>query len=118
MSGLWMLRSRLVPPGGRPVLEGASLSIAAGEVVGVLRAERGGQTTLIRAGLGLVEAQVRSSLAAKPESPLRTRTRGPRRLPAPRTPCRLEPASLARRGPRRAKPAGPQSPEPGLGGAR
>lgn len=65
MSGLWSFDRVSFRQGGRPVLEGASLSIAAGEVVGVLGPNGAGKTTLIRAGLGLVEAQGAIELGGK-----------------------------------------------------
>lgn len=66
MSGLWSFDGVSVRQGGRLVLDGASLSVAAGEVVGVLGPNGAGKTTLIRAGLGLVDSTGGIILAGKP----------------------------------------------------
>ncbi|WP_126976021.1 ABC transporter ATP-binding protein [Frigidibacter oleivorans] len=51
---------------GRPVLEGATLTIGAGEVVGLIGPNGAGKTTLLRAALGLIPAKGHASLAALP----------------------------------------------------
>lgn len=54
MSALWTLADISVQRGQRPVLEGASLTVAGGEVVGVVGPNGAGKTSLLRAGLGLM----------------------------------------------------------------
>lgn len=66
MSGLWSFHGVSVRQGGRLVLEGASFSVAAGEIVGVLGPNGAGKTTLIRAGLGLAESAGGIELGGKP----------------------------------------------------
>ncbi|SER71764.1 iron complex transport system ATP-binding protein [Tranquillimonas rosea] len=51
---------------GRPVLRDATLSVGAGELVGLIGPNGAGKTTLMRAALGLLGARGRSSLAALP----------------------------------------------------
>lgn len=53
MSALLELSGAVVVRAGRPVLDGASLSVRAGEVVGVVGPNGAGKTTLLRAALGL-----------------------------------------------------------------
>ncbi len=50
--------------GGRTVLDGATLTVAAGEVVGLIGPNGAGKTTLMRAAMGLEPAGGHSSLAA------------------------------------------------------
>jgi iron complex transport system ATP-binding protein len=57
--------------GGREVLTAVSLSVAPGEIVGVVGANGSGKTTLVRAALGLVRlANGRALLAGRPVSSL------------------------------------------------
>ena len=53
MSAALELQDVAVRRGARMVLEGVSLTVAAGEVVGVVGPNGAGKTTLIRAALGL-----------------------------------------------------------------
>lgn len=50
----WTLTELSARQGRKVVLEGASLSVAAGEVVGVVGPNGAGKTSLLRAGLGLL----------------------------------------------------------------
>ncbi|MDO8297004.1 MAG: ABC transporter ATP-binding protein [Caulobacter sp.] len=54
MTAAWDLRELVVRQGGRPALRGAGLTVAAGEMVGVIGPNGSGKTTLLRAGLGLL----------------------------------------------------------------
>ena len=54
MSALWTLETLTARQGRKTVLDGASLSVAAGEVVGVVGPNGAGKTSLLRAGLGLL----------------------------------------------------------------
>jgi iron complex transport system ATP-binding protein len=68
MTAAWTLTDLHVRLGARMAVEGASLTVAAGELVGVLGANGSGKTTLLRAGLGLQKA--RSGHAALGGRPL------------------------------------------------
>lgn len=54
MSALWTLTAISARHGRKTVLEEASLTVAAGEVVGVVGPNGAGKTSLLRAGLGLL----------------------------------------------------------------
>jgi iron complex transport system ATP-binding protein len=61
------LDSACVAIAGRAVLEGASLAVAPGEVVGVVGANGAGKTTLLRAALGLAKLSAGGArLAGRP----------------------------------------------------
>lgn len=50
----WEITDLVAAQGGRQVLNGVSLTVSAGEVVGVLGPNGAGKTTLLKAGLGLL----------------------------------------------------------------
>ena len=54
MSAVWEIAGVTARQGGRVALDGASLAVFAGDVVGVLGPNGAGKTTLLRAGLGLL----------------------------------------------------------------
>ena len=54
MSAVWEIVGATARQGGRVALHDASLSVSAGEIVGVLGPNGAGKTTLLRAGLGLL----------------------------------------------------------------
>ena len=54
MSAIWTLEALSARRGRKTVLEGASLAVTAGEVVGVVGPNGAGKTSLLRAGLGLL----------------------------------------------------------------
>jgi iron complex transport system ATP-binding protein len=58
MSALWILSDITARQGRKTVLETASLTVAAGEVVGVVGPNGAGKTSLLRAGLGLLPLTV------------------------------------------------------------
>ncbi|MBW7923039.1 MAG: ABC transporter ATP-binding protein [Rubellimicrobium sp.] len=63
MNALLDLDRLTVRRGARAVVDGVSLRVAAGEVVGLLGPNGAGKTTLLRAALGLLPHEGRSSLA-------------------------------------------------------
>lgn len=56
MSALWTLKDLSARQGRKTVLQAASLSVWAGEVVGVVGPNGAGKTSLLRVGLGLLPA--------------------------------------------------------------
>ena len=71
MSALWTLENATAVRGRKTVLETASLSVAAGEVVGVVGPNGAGKTSLLRAGLGLLPlAAGEARLSDRPIGPL------------------------------------------------
>lgn len=54
MSAIWSLADLTARRGRKTVLEGASLAVTAGEVVGVVGPNGAGKTSLLRGGLGLL----------------------------------------------------------------
>lgn len=76
MTAAWDLRDLVVRQGGRPALRGAGLTVAAGEMVGVLGPNGSGKTTLLRAGLGLLRRDSGSaSLGGRPVEALSEQAR-------------------------------------------
>lgn len=57
MSATWTLEGLSARQGRKTVLEAVSLSVATGELVGIVGPNGAGKTSLLRAGLGLLPAQ-------------------------------------------------------------
>ncbi len=67
MSALWTLTDVTARQGRKTVLEAASLSVTAGEVVGVVRPNGAVKTSLLRAALGLLPLSAgEARLSARP----------------------------------------------------
>jgi iron complex transport system ATP-binding protein len=62
MSALWTLNNLSVRQGRNAVVEAAKLSVAPGELVGVVGPNGAGKTSLLRAGLGLLPAAAGEAL--------------------------------------------------------
>ncbi len=75
MSALWSLQGLTARQGRKTVLDGASLSVSAGEVVGVVGPNGAGKTSLLRAGLGLLAAEGEARLSDRPVAQLKPHER-------------------------------------------
>lgn len=76
MSALWTLEALMARQGRKTVLDGASLSVAAGEVVGVVGPNGAGKTSLLRAGLGLLPLSAgQATLSGRPLAQLKPHER-------------------------------------------
>lgn len=75
MSALWSLQGLTARQGRKTVLDGASLTVFAGEVVGVVGPNGAGKTSLLRAGLGLLAAGGEAKLSDVPVSQLKPHER-------------------------------------------
>ncbi len=75
MSALWSLKGLTARQGRKMVLDGASLSVSAGEVVGVVGPNGAGKTSLLRAGLGLLAAAGEAKLSDRPVAQLKPHER-------------------------------------------
>jgi len=64
MTAAWTIEGAKVRRGKALVLDGASLTVAAGEVLGVVGPNGAGKTSLLRAGLGLMPLEAGSALLA------------------------------------------------------
>jgi iron complex transport system ATP-binding protein len=65
VSAVWELSGLTARQGGRVALEGASLTLNPGEILGVLGPNGAGKTTLLRAGLGLMPADGEAMLQGR-----------------------------------------------------
>jgi iron complex transport system ATP-binding protein len=75
VSALWSLKGLTARQGRKMVLDGASLSVSAGEVVGVVGPNGAGKTSLLRAGLGLLAAAGEAKLSDRPVAQLKPHER-------------------------------------------
>lgn len=76
MSALWSLKGLTARQGRKTVLDGASLSVSAGEVVGVVGPNGAGKTSLLRAGLGLLATTTgAAALSGRPVAQLKPHER-------------------------------------------
>lgn len=76
MSAVWILNGVTASQGRKAVLEAASLTIVAGEVVGVVGPNGAGKTSLLRAGLGLLPLSAgEARLSDRPVSQLKPEER-------------------------------------------
>ncbi|MEJ2814346.1 ABC transporter ATP-binding protein [Caulobacter sp. CCG-8] len=64
MTAAWTIEGAKARRGKALVLDGASLTVAAGEVLGVVGPNGAGKTSLLRAGLGLMPLEAGSALLA------------------------------------------------------
>jgi iron complex transport system ATP-binding protein len=64
VTGAWTIEGAKARRGSALVLDGASLDVAAGEVLGVVGPNGAGKTSLLRAGLGLMPLEAGSALLA------------------------------------------------------
>ncbi|MES1199152.1 MAG: ABC transporter ATP-binding protein [Pseudomonadota bacterium] len=97
MSALLELRDVAVALGTRRVLEGATLSVASGEIVALLGPNGAGKTSLLRAALGLVlVAQGEVRLSGADPATLPPRVRATRAAYLPQRPQAIWPVSVER----------------------
>lgn len=94
MSALLMLEHVSVSLGGRPVVQDASLTLAAGEIVALLGPNGAGKTSLMRAAMGLVASTGAAQLSGADPLALSARERALRAAYLPQRPQSIWPISV------------------------
>ena len=94
MSAQLMLEHVSVSLGGRPVVQDASLTLAAGEIVALLGPNGAGKTSLMRAAMGLVAATGAVQLCGADPRALSVRERALRAAYLPQRPQSIWPISV------------------------
>ncbi|MBL8544268.1 MAG: ABC transporter ATP-binding protein [Hyphomonadaceae bacterium] len=94
MSTLLMLEHVSVSLGGRPVVQEASLTLAAGEIVALLGPNGAGKTSLMRAAMGLIASTGAVQLSGADPRALSVRERALRAAYLPQRPQSIWPISV------------------------
>ncbi len=94
MSALLMLEHVSVSLGGRPVVQDASLTLVAGEIVALLGPNGAGKTSLMRAAMGLIASTGAVQLSGAGPRALSVRERALRAAYLPQRPQSIWPISV------------------------